>query len=195
MKILMILAVLFVMMPILSGCQKKTDPAIEAAEAMQYTTAEAITIEGAENLYKISDDLYRGQQPSAEGFAELKKLGIKTVVNLRAHHSDTDELEGIDLEYVSIPMDTWNPELEHVQAFLEVVTDESKLPVFVHCMHGSDRTGTMVAVYRMVVQDMEKDKAIEEMTKGPFGYHKMWKGLPEFLNELDVEKLKESQSP
>ncbi|MHC5082735.1 MAG: fused DSP-PTPase phosphatase/NAD kinase-like protein [Planctomycetota bacterium] len=189
MKTLMMILLIACIVPPLSGCRKKSVPPAPTTDPMQYTTAEAMELTGAENLYKMSDDLYRGEQPTTEGFKGLKAMGIKTVVNLRKHHSDTDELEGIDMNYVSIPMNTWDPEMEHVHAFLKVVTDESQLPIFVHCMHGSDRTGTMCAVYRMVVQGWDRDKAIDEMTKGPFGYHKIWKGLPEFLRELDIEAL------
>ena len=74
-------------------------------------------------------------------------------------------------------------------AFLEIVTDPEKRPVFVHCMHGADRTGTMVAVYRIVVEGWDKEKAIDEMRNGPFGFHEIWTGLPEFLKELDIEGL------
>ncbi|MEI8195437.1 MAG: hypothetical protein WCI73_05970, partial [Phycisphaerae bacterium] len=58
---------------------------------------------GLSNFAQVSPNLYRGAQPTAEGFRQLKKMGIKTVVNLRAWHTDRDELKGTGLRYVQIP--------------------------------------------------------------------------------------------
>ena len=63
-------------------------------------------------------------------------------------------------------------------------------PVFVHCLHGADRTGTMCAAYRVVVDGWTKQQAIDEMTKGGYGFHPVWANLPKFIENLDVEKIK-----
>ncbi len=149
-----------------------------------------IKLAGCPNLHKVSDTLYRGAQPTKEGFENLKKLGVKTVVNLRDHHSDEALLQRAGLHYVSIPMDTLDIKTQTVVDFLRVAVDPNAAPVFVHCQYGADRTGTMVAAYRMVVQDWEQDWAIREMTRGGFGYHPLWTELPAFLRKLDVEKIK-----
>ncbi len=189
---LSILSVL-VVLPVFCGCDKpptqtKKDPA-------QFTTAEKIDLPGCGNLYKVSDTLYRGEQPTAEGFKGLQNLGIKTVVNLRSLHSDQDELEGLSLDYEHIRMEAWDPEQEQVEAFLKIAADPAKKPVFVHCQHGADRTGTMVAVYRIVIENRDTEKAISEMRNGPFGFHEVWTGLPKFLRELDVEGLRKEYAP
>jgi len=183
--------VLVLILGAMNGCEKSTPQSPEANETdpAQFTTAKKIDLPGCGNLYKVSDTLYRGEQPTAEGFKELEKLGIRTVVNLRSLHSDRDELEGTKLGYEHIRMEAWDPEPEEVKAFLEIVTDPGKQPVFVHCMHGADRTGTMAAVYRIVIENWDKEKAIDEMRNGPFGFHEVWTGLPEFLEELDIEGL------
>lgn len=149
-----------------------------------------IKLAGCPNLHKVSDTLYRGAQPTKEGFENLKKLGVKTIVNLRDHHSDTELLQARGLHYVSIPMDTLDIKTQTVVDFLRVAVDPNTAPVFVHCQYGADRTGTMVAAYRMVVQDWNQDRAIREMTRGGFGYHPFWTELPAFLRKLDVEKIK-----
>ena len=51
--------------------------------------AEPVQVEGVENSYKISDELYRSAQPDREGFTALQKLGIRSVLNLREYHKDT----------------------------------------------------------------------------------------------------------
>jgi protein tyrosine phosphatase (PTP) superfamily phosphohydrolase (DUF442 family) len=154
--------------------------------------AERIELPGLPNLHKVSDDLYRGAQPTAEGMKQLEKLGIKTVVNLRSLHSDRDEIKDTGLTYEHINMTTWNTEDKDVVRFLRIVTDSSRTPVFVHCQHGADRTGTMCAIYRIIIQGWSKDEAIEEMTKGGFGFHSIWQNLPDYVRRLDVGKLKRS---
>jgi protein tyrosine/serine phosphatase len=122
---------------------------------------------------------------------QLEKLGIKTVVNLRSSHSDRDELQGTSLTYEHIEMTAWGkPENEDVLRFLQIVSDSNSLPVFVHCQHGADRTGTVCAIYRIMIQGWSKDEAIEEMTKGGFGYHSIWRNLPDYVRKLDIEEIK-----
>ncbi|MHC4264510.1 MAG: fused DSP-PTPase phosphatase/NAD kinase-like protein [Planctomycetota bacterium] len=156
----------------------------------QKAWAEKIELPGLENFYRVSEDLYRGTQPTIEGMGELKRLGIKTIVNLRSFHSDRDMMAGRDFFYEHIYMKAWHPEDKEVLRFLDIATDKSKLPVFVHCQHGADRTGTMCAVYRIVVQGWNKEEAIEEMTKGGFGFHSIWWNLIHYLQELDIYKIK-----
>lgn len=150
-----------------------------------------VNIEGVPNCHKVSEDLYRGAQPSEEGMKQLEKFGIKTVVNLRAFHSDRDELKDANLSGEHISVKTWHPEDEDVVRFLKIVTDKSRTPVFVHCQYGADRTGTMCAIYRIAVQGWSKDEAIEEMTKGNFGFHEIWDNLVEYIRGLDIEKIKQ----
>ena len=152
--------------------------------------AERIELPGLPNLHKVSDDLYRGAQPTAEGMKQLEKLGVKTVINLRFLHSDRDEIKDAGLTYEHINMTTWNTEDKDVVRFMQIATDSSRTPVFVHCQHGADRTGTMCAIYRITIQGWSKDEAIEEMTKGGFGFHSIWQNLPDYIRKLDVEEIK-----
>ena len=185
-------SVAILMLPILNSCKKDVDNTPSSTpKSEQFTTAVKIDLPGCGNLYKVSDTLYRGEQPTDEGFKELEKLGIKTVVNLRSLHSDRDKLEDTSLAYEHIRMEAWDPEQEEIEAFLKIATDPDKQPVFVHCQHGADRTGTMVAVYRIVVEDWSKKKAINEMRNGPFGFHEIFSGLPKFIKELDTKALQE----
>ena len=143
------------------------------------------------NLYKVSDQLYRSAQPSAQGMTILsKKLGIETVVNLRSFHSDRNKIGKTGLGYEHIYMKAWHPERKEVIRFLQIVNNSKRTPVLVHCQHGADRTGAMCAIYRIVVQGWTKKEAIREMTKGEFGFHKIWKNLPKWVQDLDVESIR-----
>lgn len=152
--------------------------------------AQPIEMQGAPNLHKVSETLYRGAQPSAEGMKNLKRAGIKTVVNLRAFHSDRDEIGRTGLGYEHIFMKTWHPEREDVVRFLKIVTNPDKTPVLVHCQHGADRTGTMSAIYRVAVQGWTKEAAVREMTKGGFNFHVVWTNLPPWIADLDIESIR-----
>jgi len=145
---------------------------------------------GVENFHKVSDDLYRGAQPTAEGMKALEKFGIRTVFNLRSLHSDRDELVGTGLMYEHITMTTWNPKHRDFVHFLKTATDPDKTPIFVHCQRGSDRTGTMCAAYRIVVQGWTPQQALDEMTRGGFGFYSGWRDLVACINTLDAERLR-----
>lgn len=163
-------------------------PAVK--DVLKSGKAVRIDLAGCPNLCRVSETLYRGAQPTREGFEHLKTLGIKTVISLRAHHSDEELLEGTGLTYISIPTDTWEIPHDKAAAFLRVAADPEAAPVFVHCQHGADRTGVMVASYRVVVEGWEKNRAIREMTHGGFGYHPLWMELPNVVRSLDVDALK-----
>lgn len=146
--------------------------------------------EHIENLYKVSDELYRGKQPSREGMQVLEDMGVKTVVNLRTGDSDKELLAGVGLDYEHIPFNTADPDEEEVLRFLSVVTDKARQPVFVHCRRGADRTGMMVAVYRMVVQGWSNERAREEMEDGGYGFHKIWLDIRSYVKKVDADALR-----
>jgi len=147
-------------------------------------------LQGVPNLHKVSDNLYRSAQPTAEGMLSLKQMGIRTIVNLRSFHSDRDEIGNSGLEYEHIYMKAWHPEREDVVRFLQIVTNPERTPVLVHCMHGADRTGSMSALYRIAVQGWTKEEAVREMTEGGFNFHAVFDNLPEWIQELDMESIR-----
>jgi protein-tyrosine phosphatase len=81
---------------------------------------------------------------------------------------------------------------EDVVAALRVMTDPAAQPVLVHCKHGSDRTGVVVAAYRIVVQGWSKEDAIRELRDGGYGFHGIFFNIPEFLRDLDVAKVRQA---
>jgi len=164
---------------------------VSQAAAVHRAWAERIERPGIGNLHRISDRLYRGAQPTEEGMAELKKMGIRTVISLRAHHDDEKKVDGTGLKVVRIPIDTWDLKPEHVVRFLRTVQDPKNGPIFVHCKHGADRTGTMCAIYRIVVDGWTREEAIAEMTQGGFGFHKIWKNLVELVRTIDLDAIRE----
>jgi protein tyrosine/serine phosphatase len=92
-------------------------------------------------------------------------------------------------------MKTWHPADDQVIHFLQIVTDKNRTPVFVHCMRGADRTGTMCAIYRIAVQGWSRPEAIEEMTKGGFGFYEGWQNLVDYILNLDIDQIKAHAEP
>lgn len=119
------------------------------------------------NLSVVSANLVRGAQPSVPALSLLKSAGIKTIVNLRNEDilvaQEGAAAKRAGLNYVNIPMALFEtPTKQQFQKFLNIVDKDG--PVFVHCQKGEDRTGTMVAVYRMARENWDPNRAYREMT-------------------------------
>jgi tyrosine-protein phosphatase SIW14 len=143
------------------------------------------------NFFKVNDILYRGAQPTKKGMEELAKLGVKSIINLRSLHSDADEIGALPLKRFHITSEASDPEEKEVVQFLKLVADPANHPVFVHCAYGSDRTGLMVAVYRIVFQGWRNEDAYEEMVEGGYGFHTIYKDIRTYVRTADAKALRE----
>ncbi|MFZ2655380.1 MAG: tyrosine-protein phosphatase [Victivallales bacterium] len=149
-----------------------------------------IQLDGVPNLHRINGSLYRSAQPADEGMGNLGKIGIKTVINLRAFHSDKDEIKGTDLLNERLNVKTWHIEDEDVVKFLRIVRRKENGPFLVHCQHGADRTGVMSCMFRIVEEGWSKADAIKEMTEGGYGFHPVWTNIIDYVENVDIEKIK-----
>lgn len=144
-------------------------------------------IEGVKNFARVTDTLWRGEQPTQEGFCNLEAQGVKAVINLRYDHDDIPLLPACTkLRYFRIKTHAWHPEEEDLIKFLRILKDKKNLPAFVHCAAGKDRTGYFVATYRIIEQNWTANDAIHEMFD--FGYHPWWFGNPSFLRKIEKKK-------
>ncbi len=162
-------------------------PTVATIPALHPPASPKVVVAGVGNFAQISPHLYRGAQPTPEGFRELEKMGIKTVINLRALHDDKNALRGTQLRYLRLRCNAWHPEQEDVEAFLQLAANPENWPIFVHCQHGADRTGMMVATYRMVVQSWTLEAAIAELPE--FGFHELFATIRRYLRKMDIQKL------
>lgn len=175
------------------GMMMTSTSEIAAAPAPRPATwAEAVELEGVPNLHRVTPSFYRSAQPTEEGFANLShELGVKSIVSLRAFHADDVLAGGNHLMLTRIPIHTWNIEEEDVVKALRAVLQAQKHgPVLLHCQHGSDRTGLISALYRVIVQGWSKADALAEMRGGEFGYHAVWGNIPRYLKTADIPALK-----
>ncbi len=112
---------------------------------------------------EVEPDFYRGGQPRKSGFEYLKRIGVKTIINLRGQNGEEKVVQGLGMKYVQIPMSALEkvPDVK-VQEFFDVLRDHENYPVFVHCRRGADRTGFMVGLYRITFEGWTADQAYQE---------------------------------
>ncbi|MBW3499340.1 MULTISPECIES: dual specificity protein phosphatase family protein [Janthinobacterium] len=143
------------------------------------------------NLHQVTPVLYRSAKLDSSDVAQLQALGVKTVISLRSFHSDTQVLEGSGIRAVRIPINTWAIRDKHVvETMRSIRAAEQQGPVLLHCLHGADRTGMMAAMYRMLYQGWPREKAIDELKNGGYGYHAVWKNIESYLKRVDVAALR-----
>ena len=119
------------------------------------------------NFHQVNAHLYRGAQPRAGGLRRLAALGVRTVVNLRAadknSRDEEAEARAAGLQYFNVPLPPYaRPTDEQVERALALIDAPDNRPVFVHCKHGEDRTGTVLAAYRISREGWTYRRAAEE---------------------------------
>ncbi len=127
------------------------------------------------NFDMVTPWFYRGGQPCKEGIASLGQLGIKTVVCLRWSPklitAEKAAVEAAGMTFVSIPLNYWNtPTTKIIDEFFDLIHVQENRPVFLHCLHGADRTGLMVAMYRITHEGWDFSRAYSDMVK--HGFHR-----------------------
>lgn len=138
------------------------DPDIEKLDCF----ADEIELPGIRRAAKVNENFYRGAVPTGEAFAALRKLGIKTIVDLHGFSEDEDYSQGLrssGFNYFFLPLTDKPPSSETVNRFLSIVNDSDSHPVYVHCKRGKTRTGVMLALYRMRCQGWRNKTAFDEM--------------------------------
>jgi tyrosine-protein phosphatase SIW14 len=182
------LAALIMFMPPLVGAQEK--PQAITPSVMSSAYGDKLKINGIPNPGKINDNLYRGAQPNEQGLEELKKLGITTIIDLRAEDRpksewEKKEAERLGIHFVQIPVAGFAaPTNQEVVQFLSLTRDPQQ-KVFVHCLLGEDRTGVFIATYRMSVQKWPVTQALHEMNS--FGFNGFWHpAMKAFVRDFPV---------
>lgn len=152
-------------------------------------------VAGLPNLFQVSEGLYRSAQPSAQGFRAARQMGITSVLSLRQTLRDEPLAQGSGLDLARVPMKT-----RHVaeKGGAKVVTSLRALQdglargaVLVHCHHGADRTGLIVALYRLLWQGWTREESIAELRLGGFGYHAIWGNIPRYIARVDLDELRQ----
>lgn len=179
-----ILAVLFFVIFLAFGCVTEN--------ATVRPVEWAVPVNGTEvkNFYKVTEDVYRSAQPEAETASALKNTGIKSILNLRHYHKDSETFTTSGIKLYNYQMDASSASLKDLVEALKIIHTAPK-PILIHCHFGRDRTGFIIAGYRMVMTDWTAEKAIDELRHGGYGYHESeFPGIMQILRTMDVNSVK-----
>ncbi|UVL40623.1 tyrosine-protein phosphatase [Pseudomonas sp. B21-040] len=147
-------------------------------------------VEAKYNLFQMSPTLYRSALPDRGAIALLEKLQVGTVINFLPE-SDSSWLSVPGIAQVQLPYRTNHvDDADVLKALRAIQAAEASGPVLMHCKHGSDRTGLMAAMYRVVIQGWSKEDALNEMTRGGFGDSTHFKDGVRYMMQADVDKLR-----
>jgi protein tyrosine phosphatase (PTP) superfamily phosphohydrolase (DUF442 family) len=148
--------------------------AMNCVEFIAPAPAAQPNLRGITNFGQVTPALFRGGQPTSEGYRELKQMGIDTVISFRHEKGENTlerrAVEALGMRFVSLPWHAWDkPADEEVSRFFVLLASSPRSKVYVHCQQGRDRTGTMVALYRIAVDHWCPATAVAEMRA--YHYH------------------------
>ena len=163
----------------------------QAGEVITPRPAEwAQPVEVQYNLFQMSPMLYRSALPDDGAVPLLKHLKVTTVINFLPE-ADSNWLSEPGINQIQLPYRTNHVDDSDVLKTLRTIqAAEANGPVLMHCKHGSDRTGLMAAMYRVVVQGWSKEDALNEMTQGGFGESGHFRDGVRYVMQADVDKLR-----
>ncbi len=155
------------------------DTAVSESSGGRHTMGLHLKANGIPNFGQVTPTLYRGGQSSAEGFETLARMGIAIVVDTGRSRRDETLVKKLGMTYISLPWYCPFPKDKVFARFIEITRENPGKKIFVHCRLGDDRTGMMIAAYRMGEEHWTAKEAMQEMYE--FGYrgihHLMCPGL------------------
>lgn len=130
-------------------------------------TATTLPTAGLQRFLEVDDHIYRGAQPTPEGVRSLAKRGVRAIIDLRRAgeraNFEKKEAESLGMRYYNVPMAPLSaPSETAISKILGLMDDSRNWPVFIHCERGRDRTGTVVACYRMTADHWDNKRALME---------------------------------
>lgn len=121
---------------------------------------------GIKNFDQVDAHVYRGGQPTDEGFQYLAKVGVKTIIDLREADDRSKGEERVvtkaGMKYVNVPMTGLTPTEDEITKILAMLEDNTTGPVFVHCRRGADRTGVVIAAYHIEHDKWDNARALND---------------------------------
>ena len=152
--------------------------------------AQPVIATSLDNAFRVDAGVFRSEQPGVGDLADLKALGLRSLLSLREYHTDSERFAQAGFVLLQHRSSAGSLTAADAEAILLLIRDAPK-PVLVHCWHGSDRTGLAIAAYRLVFQDWTKDRAVDELVNGGFGFHaSIYPEIVQLVRSLDVPALK-----
>ncbi len=141
------------------------------------------------NLYRLNDSIFRSEQPNEKGFKVLDSLKIKSILSLRSSYKDSKLSGKTVFEFYQVGMSADSFSDNEIIEALKIIKKSPK-PLLIHCVHGADRTGVVIAMYRIIYNAWSKEEALKEMKKGDFNFHKVYQNIIDYIKNVDIEDIK-----
>ncbi|MBK7705218.1 MAG: tyrosine-protein phosphatase [Acidobacteria bacterium] len=131
------------------------------------------------NFSEVNETLYRGGQPTAAGVKRLAELGVRTIISFRDTQSsvlrEQAQAAAHGINFINMRLSNWfSPTDDEIHRIIDVIRDPTNQPIFIHCKRGADRTGTVIAVYRMLADGWTDRAANREAKKHGIGWWQIW---------------------
>jgi protein tyrosine phosphatase (PTP) superfamily phosphohydrolase (DUF442 family) len=156
---------------------------------------QALQGEGLKNFFKLSDDIYSGSAPEGEGFATLKKLGIKTIITVDGTKPNVQAAKHLGLRYVHLPFGYDGIPRKQALALVKAASELPK-PIYVHCHHGMHRGPAGAAVICEGTENWTTNQALAWLKQAgtATNYLGLYKSVATFHppSKSDLEKLQEN---
>jgi tyrosine-protein phosphatase SIW14 len=166
--------------------QAEVRPSPVTAQVLPQSSERIYNLSGLSNVGRVAPGIYRGALPEKGGYETLKKIGIKTVIDMRTTGSEKADVEAAGMRSIAIPIQmSRSGLLPKVEQVVELMSDPANQPVYVHCRHGQDRTGIVVAAYRMKNQGWSLADAETDMQA--FGFNDVWVNFKKFIRQYGKE--------
>jgi protein tyrosine/serine phosphatase len=146
-----------------------------------------------ENFHEVRAGLFRGGHPDSSSFAFLESKGVRTIVDLEIANGveadgdditqELDDAAKAGITVLRFPMSAFDSPDDEFDAMIDeimvILADPSLGPIYVHCAHGQDRTGLVIALERVIDEGWTPQAAHDEMLA--LGFHTIFVGLNDYF--------------
>jgi protein tyrosine/serine phosphatase len=153
---------------------------------------------GIENFHQVDARVYRGAQPTEEGFQYLAKVGVKTIIDLREadgrSRKEEQMVTAAGMKYISVPMSGLTPPTQaEIGKILDVLENDAAGAVFVHCKRGADRTGAVIASYRIDHDGWDNARALSEAMSDGMSFFQLPR--QKYIRTFEARKIEANNAP
>jgi len=136
------------------------------------------------NFGAVNENVFRGGAPTDAALHELKALGVKLILDLRedggGRLEEKRKVEQLGIRYEHIPMSVMSaPRPADIEKALSLILREQSAKIYIHCLRGKDRTGTVVACYRIQHDGWDNRRALAEAKE--YGMSSLERAMQSFI--------------